>query len=472
MTIFKKLFATYVLVTLLAVVVSGGFASYLAWQSAGNSQMSHLEAYGRDLAALLEDKEWGAKELAAVQSTAETLDRSDTAHVLLVDRNGVVQWASKSVAKQVGTTIPTEEQRAAQRGRPDMRWMRPRPDEDGDRTRMPSIAVPVFRNKEVAGTIVLRPALAPIQRIRYTLMRFTLYGSLGVALVLALISYLLSRRLARPLEQVSAAARRVGQGDFSSRVTWQSNDEVGKLAESFNQMAGELELLEMARKELIANVSHELKGPLARVSGYLEAIKDGAGGESARAQHFEIVRREVGRLTRLVNDLLDYSRLEVGRLKLHPFPCDLAPTLHKAVQVFQGMAAQSGVELAEEIPGALPIVECEPERIEQVLVNLLENALSFTPRGGRVSVATSESEGWLELTVTDTGPGIPPEELGRIFDRFYKLDPARTPDRRGFGLGLTIVRQLVELHGGEVFATSEIGKGSCFGFRLPLATPH
>ncbi|HYF94600.1 MAG TPA: HAMP domain-containing sensor histidine kinase [Symbiobacteriaceae bacterium] len=472
MTIFRKLFSAYLLVVLLALLIGGGFAGYLAWEAAGRSWVQQLEGYGREIASRLEDKAWGTAELAEVQSTADTLDRSETAHVFLIDREGVVRWASRSVANQVGTRMPVEEQRWAGRTRPGQPWMRPRPDGEHDPTRGASIAVPVLRDGQVAGTVLLKPALAPVQRIRNTLFRFVLYGSLASASVLALVSLLLSRRLARPIQEVSAAARRVAQGDFTSRVAWRSNDELGRLVSAFNHMAGELESLETARKELIANVSHELKGPLARVSGYLEAINDGAGGEAAREQHFEIVRREVNRLTRLVNDLLDYSRLEVGRLKLHPFPCDLAPTLHKAIQVFRGPAAGGGVELITAIPAPLPIVECEPERIEQVLVNLLENAFGFTPRGGRVTVATREGEGFLEVTVSDTGPGIPPEELDRIFERFYKLDPARTPDRRGFGLGLTIVRQLVELHGGQVFATSEVGKGSQFGFRLPFATPN
>lgn len=471
MTIFRKLFATYLLVVMLTLLISGSFAGYLAWLAAGRTQVQQLETYGYEMAAQLDEKEWGAKELAAVQATADSLDRSETAYVFLIDRDGVIRLASKSLSDQVGRTVPMEEHRGAARGRPSIRWMRPRADGDGDPMRGAAITMPIFRGGTVSGTLVLRPVLAPLQRIRYTLVQFMLNGALASAGVLALVSWVLSRRLARPIEDVSKAVRRVAQGDFSSRVAWRSSDEVGRLASAFNHMAQELESLETARKELIGNVSHELKGPLARVSGYLEAIHDGVGGEAARQQHFEIVRREVARLTRLVNDLLDYSRLEVGRLKLHVFPVDLAPTLHRATQVFHGSASDAGIELVVAIPGSLPIVECEPERIEQVLANLLENAFAFTPRGGRVSAAAGEADGCLVVTVTDTGPGIPPEELGRIFDRFYKLDPARTPDRRGFGLGLTIVRQLVELHGGEVFAASEMGKGSQFGFRLPLATP-
>jgi signal transduction histidine kinase len=466
MTIFRKLFATYLLVVLLALVISGGFAGYLVWQGGGRNQMQQMEAYGAELSNRLKDQDWTLETLQSFGATAAVLDNGEAAHVWLLDRSGAVRYVSPS-AKTLSLEKPTtfEWVRILQ-GR--STTLHPRPQEDGTGV---MVAFPVINRGRVEGAVLLQPAVGAVVKTRATIFRFLLWGALLSAVLLALISFYLSQRLARPIEKVSTAVRRVAQGDFTSRVQWRSDDEVGRLARAFNEMAQELETLEGARKELMANVSHELKGPLARVAGYLQAIEDGVGGAEARQQHFAIVRREVSRLTRLVNDMLDYSRLEVGRLKLHTFPADLAPTLTRAAQVFAGPAADAGVELVVAIPPILPIIESEPERVEQVLVNLMENALSFTPRGGTVSVAAGEVDGMLEVSVSDTGPGIPEEELDRIFDRFYKLDPARTPDRRGFGLGLTIVKQLVELHGGKVFARSEVGKGSVFGFRLPLATP-
>ena len=463
MTIFRKLFATYLMVVVLALVVSGGFAGYMVWKAAGETQFHQMETYGQQLAAMLQDQPWDGPGLAEFQSTAEFLDRGGTAHIWLLDASGLVQFASSGVKADVGQRKPVE-RRFSFPGRPGVAWTQPHPTAFG-----PSALVPVIENGEAVGTVVLRPGFSRVRQARNTITRFIAVGSLVAALLLGIVSFILSQRLARPVEKVSAAVRQVARGDFSSRVDWRSEDEVGRLAEAFNHMAGQLELLESNRKELMATVSHELKGPLARVAGYLEAIEDGLGGQAAREQHFAIVKREVGRLTRLVNDLLDYSRLEVGKLRLHPFPCDLAPCLVRAAQVFAPAAEAQGVVLEIRVPQSLPIVEAEPERIEQVVANLLENALSFTSRGGQVTLVAGEADGALEVTVADTGPGIPPDELERIFERFYKQDQARTPGRRGFGLGLTIVRQLVELHGGSVMAESEPGKGSVFGFRLPLA---
>lgn len=467
MSIFRKLFATYLLVVVLALALSGGFAGYLVFQATASTQFQQMHAYGKELAGLLEHQEWSGDNLESFAATAAILDRGEVAHIWLVDRQGQVRVTSPAASEEGIEQLRPEEWAHMEATRDvEMMERRPRPGAGG-----PLLAVPVMNDGKVAGAVMIRPALRAFQKTRTTILRFILVGAASAAVVLALISFGLSQVLARPIEKVSAAVRRVAQGDFSSRVEWTSDDEVGRLARDFNDMAAELDMLEGARKELMANVSHELKGPLARISGYLEAIQDGVGGQEARQQHFAIVRREVSRLTRLVNDLLDYSRLEVGRLKLHPFPCDLSPYLSRAAQVFQTPATDAGVAMRVAIPPVLPIVECEPERIEQVLVNLMENALAFTPRGGEIAVSADEADGWLQVTVQDTGPGIPAEELERIFDRFYKLDRARTPDRRGFGLGLTIVKQLVELHGGQVFARSEVGVGSTFGFRLPLATP-
>lgn len=473
MKLFRKLFITYLLVSLLALVISGGFAAYLVVTASLRGQMQQLTAYGRELASLLQDREWTSDDLKRIQSTADTLDRGQRALIWLVDREGLVRLASASAAPDRGRHITPQELEDVLSGKTVVTQLPHRLAPGGASVGPPVVAVPVFKGGEVDGAIILSPNRAALAQARSDISKFILYGACVAALVVALISLYMSRRIAGPVTRVAEAARKVAQGDFSIRVHWQSSDEVGQLTDAFNEMATDLDRLEAARRELVANVSHELKGPLARVSGYLEAIHDGIGGAEARQQHFEIVRREVGRLTRLVNDLLDYSRLEAGRLKLFPIPCDLSSNLTRAAEVFEAPARQLGVRLEVAVPPVLPIVECEPERVEQAVANLLENALNFTPDGGAVTLSACEQEGWLVVEVRDTGPGIPPSELEHVWERFYKLDPARTPDRhRGFGLGLTIVRQLIELQGGQVFAASEVGAGSRFGFKFPLAKPH
>ncbi|HEY3367073.1 MAG TPA: HAMP domain-containing sensor histidine kinase [Symbiobacteriaceae bacterium] len=465
MKLFRKLFVTYLLLSVLALVISGGFATYMVVTATARTQMGQLMSYGRDLADILQDREWNADDLRRIQSTADTLDRGERAMVWLIDREGLVRMASRSVAPDRGRQVPPPEIADVLLGQTVVIRIGHRPGLER------VVAVPVFRNGAVDGAVLLSPNLDTVRQAQQEIARFTLYGAAVAALVVAIISFYISRSIAYPVTRVSNAARAVAQGDFSSRVDWRSKDEIGQLTESFNEMAAELDRLELARRDLMSTVSHELKGPLARISGFLEAINDGIGGQEAKRQHFEIVRREVGRLTRLVNDLLDFSRLEAGRLKLHPIACDLSPYITRAAEVFEAPAAAADVLLAVSVPPLLPIVDCEPERVEQGIANLLENALSFTPRGGTVSLSAREEAGELVVEVQDTGPGIPEAELSHVWERFYKHDQARTPDRRGFGLGLTIVKQLIELQGGQVFVSSEVGAGSRFGFRLPLAKP-
>lgn len=470
MKIFHRLFLSHLIIALVAVIVASGFTGYRILSQTRIWMMEQLMAYGRETAALLKDRDWNSQEMRDLQTTFNNLERRQETNVWLVDREGLIRLSSAAAERSEHgpSRLPVEAWNQLLEGEP---TSIDRPGRPG-RGFPPAVAVPVLKDGKVAGAVVLSPVMAGGRWRGLTPWAFLLYGGLLAALVVGPVSYAAARRIARPISMVGAAGRRVARGDFTARVDWRSPDEVGDLASGFNEMAAELGRLEAARKELMAHVSHELKGPLARISGYMEAIHDGIGGEAARAEHFAIVRQEVGRLTRLINDLLDVSRLEAGRLKLHPIPCDLGPYLNRAVAVFEGPAQASQVRLIHEIPANLPIVLCEPERVEQVMVNLLQNALAHTPAGGTIRVSTRVDQRWLSVSVADTGSGIPPEELGQIWERFHKIDRARTLDKSGSGLGLTIVRQLTELQGGEVWVESTVGQGSLFGYRLPLAIPE
>lgn len=486
MRIFHRLFATHLLIAVLALFISSGYAGYKVWSTFRETIQEQLLDYGQVLAALLADRDWNSPEMRQLQETFDAVERGQSAHIWLVDREGLIRMSSSAATTSRGKRVPPETVQEVLKGEPVVLAPPlypavrpgPRPEHADSRPlpalRRPTVAVPVVKGGEVQGAVFLVPATPTTRKplLEGEPLLFFLTGAAIAAGIVAAISYYVSQRIARPISLVSQAGRRVARGDFSARVDWNSPDEAGELARGFNEMAAELGRLEAARRDLLAHVSHELKGPLARVSGYMEAIHDGIGGEAGRREHFGIVRQEVGRLTRLVNDLLDVSRLEAGRLKLHPIPCDLSPYLTRALAVFEAPAAGSGVVLEAQIPSVLPVVECEPERVEQVLVNLLQNGLAHTPSGGSVRVRAMVEGRELSVTVTDTGPGIPPEEIPLVWERFHKVDRARTPDRSGSGLGLTIARQLVELQGGRVWVESTVGQGSTFGFQFPIATPE
>ncbi|MBI3648565.1 MAG: HAMP domain-containing protein [Actinobacteria bacterium] len=292
------------------------------------------------------------------------------------------------------------------------------------------------------------------------------------ALVSAAIALVLSRLLARgmtqPLRDMARAARRMETGDYSVRVHTRSRDEVGQLADAFNKMSTELQQLEQLRRDLVANVSHELKTPITALRAHLENLLDGV--EEPDPATLQVMLAQSERLGRLVEQLLDLSRLESGDVPLEREPVLLAPIVAQVLSEIEMARAGRGVTVTSDLPPDLPPVYADRERIHQVLFNLLDNAVRFTAGGGRVEVKATRVNGSCEVRVEDTGTGIAAEHLPRLFERFYRIDPARSREDGGTGIGLAIARSVVEAHGGHITAESEIGKGSTFTFDLPVAS--
>ncbi|MGE5620639.1 MAG: sensor histidine kinase [Sphingomonadaceae bacterium] len=292
----------------------------------------------------------------------------------------------------------------------------------------------------------------------------------GAALVVALaLGSLISREITAPLKQLTLAARRVAAGDFGQRVELRSRDELASLAEAFNTMAAALARDEAQRKQFLSDVAHELKTPLSIIQGNLEGMIDGV--VPTTPDRLASLREETLLLSRLVTDLRDLSLAEAGHLPLHREQVDLGGLIQGILAGVQAQAADRRIRLEAELPEDLPAVPADADRVGQVVRNLLSNALRYTPAGGtvRISARVAHPSPFLQVTVADTGPGIPPEDLPRVFDRFYRVDKSRTRGSGGSGLGLSVARQLVEAHGGRIWAESERGRGSSFHFTLPTA---
>ncbi len=283
----------------------------------------------------------------------------------------------------------------------------------------------------------------------------------------AVVSFLVSRRVVTPILRLMTASRRIAAGHYGDRVEAVGNDELGELGRSFNQMAEALNRTEAMRRDLIANVTHELRTPLTSIKGYMEGLMDGvlpAGPET-----FQQVYREADRLQRLVNDLQELSRVEAKAVKLHRQPLDPQKLIRQTAARLLPQFESKRVTLLLDVPPALPRIWADEDRISQILVNLMGNALQYTPAGGQVAVSAAQTGNMVTFSITDTGIGIPVEHLARLFTRFYRVDKSRSRAGGGSGIGLTIARHLVEAHGGEISAGSAgTGKGSAFRFTMPV----
>ncbi len=312
------------------------------------------------------------------------------------------------------------------------------------------------------------PAFADVRRatLRRDLWRANLQSAGIALLVAAAVGMALAARLARPLRALTATANRYAAGERATRADETGRDEVAEVAHAFNRMADSLRLEEQQQQRLIADIAHELRTPLTILKGELEALEDGL--LEPETATFRRLGEEVTLLERLVHDLRLLTQAESGELSLRRQRVDLAALAREATASFAAHARHRDVTVVPDV--ASVILEGDPDRLRQVLANLLENAVRHAPPGSRVDVGLGRDDEHAILTVRDRGEGIPEEQRERVFQRFYRVDRARSRATGGSGLGLAIVRTLVELHGGSVAAASHPDGGAVLTVRLPLAT--
>jgi len=309
-------------------------------------------------------------------------------------------------------------------------------------------------------------AMANATQVAFTdAMRQALLAATVIAVATAaVVSLLVAARLARPITALADAARRIAGGRYTERVGSDEPGELGELATSFNDMAASLEATERRRLQLVGDVAHELRTPLTTLDGYLEGLEDGVITPSAQTWH--LLRAETARLTRMVNDLSELWRAEANQLPLQLDAVDAAEVAREVGQRFRPQAEARGIAL--ELPAGPAVARADRDRLAQILSNYLSNALRHAPDGSSLLVATSLAPGHVRVSVTDQGPGLAADELEAVFERFYRVDAARSRAAGGSGIGLAIVRALASAMGGDAWAESAgPGTGSTFHVELP-----
>jgi signal transduction histidine kinase len=312
----------------------------------------------------------------------------------------------------------------------------------------------------------------------YASQRSVFSGVATAAIVLALfLGLVLSWSVIGPIQRINSRLAAIAGGDFSGRVDVENRDELGALAANVNRMNDELrrlyrelEATSRHKSEFLANMSHELRTPLNAILGFSQVLREEMVGEvnEKQAEYLDDILSSGNHLLSLINDVLDLSKVEAGQVELELAPFSLREALERGVVMVRERAMQDGVEVSFAASPSVDIVSGDERRVRQVIFNLLSNAVKFTPAGGAVDVTAAQVNGAVTVSVSDTGPGIAPEDRERIFEEFQQADAGL--EREGTGLGLALSKRLVELHGGRIWVDSEPGQGSTFAFTLPTAT--
>lgn len=338
-------------------------------------------------------------------------------------------------------------------------------------------AVPVEVEGQVVGQLIFEkpsyadsPRQSPEASFLQRVNRAILFGALGATLAALLLGILLARSISRPVRELTLATQAVAQGELGRQVEVRTTDEIGELAASFNQMSTDLARGADLRRQMTADIAHDLRTPLSVIMGYTEALADGK--LSGNPAMYSVMHDEALHLGRLIDDLRTLSLADAGELSLALQSCSPISLLERAVAAHSAAANEKDVRLGMHAEPTLPDVLVDPERMAQVLNNLVSNALRFTPTGGEVTLAAEADASAVRLLVRDTGVGIASDDLPKVFERFYRGDRSRSNSEGESGLGLAIAKSLTEAHGGKIAVASELGKGTTFSVTLPAISPQ
>ncbi len=334
-----------------------------------------------------------------------------------------------------------------------------------------TVGVPIYgENSAVIGGVFVTARQIRVSSAMHDILLTFLFCGLAVLIISFVVLYFITYQITKPLYEMARAARSYAKGDFSQRITVPPDGELGTLASTFNQMADGLNKLETMRRGFIADVSHELRTPMTTIGGFVDGIIDGTIPEESREKYLLLVSAEVRRLSRMVNNLLDVARIQSGEITYQMVPFDFSEVAHRVILTMEDRLNESKIELKLAMPDESIYAYGDHDAIYRVVYNLLDNAVKFTPIGGQIHISLiRQPEEKLCFSVRNTGQGIPEEEAGKIFERFYKTDKSRGISKKGVGLGLYMVKNIIDAHGENIVLTSKEGSFAEFSFTLKEA---
>lgn len=454
-----KLSITYLLIIVLVMTLSGYFLNTSVTNYYLNNVKINYLSQANILANIISESFF--KGQTPPKSTIKGFGDQIGARVLLLDYKGKVIMDSFETNEFEGMIFKHNEVTAALNGegKAGIRYLK----DDGW---VMYIVVPVIAYREVKGAVFLSTSINNVVKEIKTMRWQYLLVSVFIGAVVTLISVLVARYLTGPINALTAAAKRMAKGALSTRVDITGRDEIGQLAQAFNAMGEELEKYDKRQKSFVANASHELRTPLSSIKALVESLIDDQKSDIALYKEFlKDINSEINRLSRLVDNLLNLARLDKVK-NLNKRDVDVERLIKKVITRLKPLAAKKNIELNLKMKVNRKLY-LDPEKIFQVIWNLLDNAIKYTPQNGRVFISVKNKSGYLIIRVRDTGIGIPIEDIEYIFEPFVRIDKTRCRELGGFGLGLPLVKEIVELHRGKIKVNSRPKKGSIFTVIIP-----
>lgn len=469
--LFRRYFTVCLSTILISIVTLGTMLMFLSSQYFRESEHDMLQKHA-DSAVDLTYKNLQQNSFEyvdkSIQEQLQLMSLSSSVEIMLLDSNGAALLTTSDDNNLSQYTVPVDVlNRAVQEG--SYRGVGTL----GNVYNNPCyfVAQPVQgSNGKVLGFIISTSSTSGMSSYLNEMLRIFVVSSAGVLVVATIIIYFVTKRIVKPLKEMAEATKAFAKGDFTTRVTVNDYDEVGQLAIAFNNMASSLSVNEVMHRSFVANVSHELKTPMTTIGGFIDGILDGTIPPERQSHYLKIVSDEVKRLSRLVVSMLNIARIEAGEMKISPTDFDIMETVLSVLFSFEQKIEKKQVEI-RGLEMQKFMVNGDQDLIHQVVYNLVDNAIKFVPDGGYIEISMYEENNRVYVGIKNSGTGIPKEQIEHIFDRFYKTDKSRSYDKKGVGLGLYIVKNILNLHDGEIMVRSKLGEFSEFVFNIAKAKP-
>lgn len=486
--LFSKLLGTYALVTFLSIVIVSIFFYIFFSQYYFNVKEQQLLTQGKEISNILSPYIKN-KEIEKVNELVDNFNKINISHMWIVDKSNTIISGRTSESHELSHADEiTHADELCPNSNQVERALKGEVVYNKGIIKFVnepvlSVALPIYVGDKVEAAIfVCNPLSDIINSIMQTFKIVIIAGIIAI-FISVFVSYFISMSIAKPIKEITEISLEMSKGNFSKKAKVYSSDEIGKLTEAFNYMMVTLDktmsdledeknkmvTLEKLQRQFVANASHELRTPLTSVRGYVEAILDGVvKNKEEERKYLRIILKETLRMHRLVNSLLDLSRIESGQIKINRKDLNISEVINSTVMKFKPIIEDQELQLVVDIPKDMPKVIGDEDLIDQVITNYITNAVRFTSEGGSIIVKAEQNKNEVYVHVIDTGIGITSEELTKVWGRFYKINESRQLSKEGAGLGLSLVKQIIELLGGRTWVESELGKGSIFSFSLTI----